>query len=145
MEEPSEKKSFDENGNALHGYNTERKKARRKHTQEPNVIVYQSEHVQGHRNDDIESLVNFIENTSKTKRPAGKSGAGNSNTMRVKSTSGNSKSRSRDKESTKREQMANNLQRCNSLEEVSKTKLEDLTVEKSTVSNQARNVYQHGT
>lgn len=43
------------------------------HIQEHNVKVYNAENVDGHRNDDIESLINFIEN-KEFKRKKGKSG-----------------------------------------------------------------------
>ncbi|XP_012287984.1 uncharacterized protein LOC105703852 isoform X2 [Orussus abietinus] len=128
-----EKKSLDENGNAVQGYNGERKKPRRKHTQEPNVIVYKAENVKGHRNDDIDSLINFIEN-KESKGKKGKTG----NAVRVKSSSG-AKPRTREKDS-KREQLSAKLQKSNSLEEISKTKLEDLTAEKSSSSSGASSV-----
>lgn len=134
-----EKKSLDENGNAVQVYNGERKKPRRKHTQEHNVKVYKAENVKGHRDiDDIESLVNFIEN-KESKNKKGKTG----NTVRVKSSSG-TKSRTREKD-TKREELPSKLQKSNSLEEISKTKLEDLTTEKSVSSSGASSVSsQHG-
>ena len=135
-----EKKSFDENGNAVQGYNGERKKSRRKNAQEPNVIVYQAENVKGHRDDpDIESLLSFIENKEcKTKK--GKT----SNSVKVKTTA-NAKSRTRDNKDIKREQIPTKLQKSNSLEEISKTKLEDLTTEKSTTSSGSSSVSsQHG-
>ncbi|XP_061935273.1 probable serine/threonine-protein kinase DDB_G0282963 isoform X4 [Apis cerana] len=134
-----EKKSLDENGNPVQ-YNGERKKPRRKHTQEPNVIVYSAENVEGHRNiDDIEILINFIEN-KESKSKKGKPG----NPVRVKTSSG-AKPRSREKD-TKREQLPAKLQKSNSLEEISKTKLEDLTTEKSVSSSGASSISsQHGT
>ncbi|XP_014484156.1 PREDICTED: uncharacterized protein LOC106749322 isoform X2 [Dinoponera quadriceps] len=143
MKDPSvsgEKKSLDENGNSLQTYNGERKKPRRKHTQEHNVKVYNSENVEGHRHDNnIEDLLNFIENgTSKNKK--GKTG----NPVRVKTSSG-TKPRTREKDS-KREQLPSKLQKSNSLEEISKTKLEDLTTEKSVSSSGASSISsQHGT
>ncbi|XP_043515329.1 uncharacterized protein DDB_G0287625-like isoform X1 [Frieseomelitta varia] len=135
-----EKKSLDENGNPVQSYNGERKKPRRKHTQEPNVIVYSAENVEGHRNDnDIDSLINFIEN-KESKSKKGKPG----NPVRVKTNSG-AKPRSREKD-TKREQLPAKLQKSNSLEEISKTKLEDLTTEKSVSSSGASSISsQHGT
>lgn len=133
-----EKKSLDENGNPVQSYNGERKKPRRKHTQEPNVIVYSAENVEGHRNDDIDSLINFIEN-KESKSKKGKPG----NPVRVKTNSG-AKTRSREKD-TKREQLPAKLQKSNSLEEISKTKLEDLTTEKSVSSSGASSISsQHG-
>jgi len=133
-----EKKSLDENGNAVQTYNGERKKPRRKHTQEHNVKVYNAENVEGHRNEDIDSLINFIENKdSKSKK--GKT----SNSVRVKTSSG-TKPRTREKD-TKREQLPSKLQKSNSLEEISKTKLEDLTMEKSVSSSGASSISsQHG-
>ncbi|XP_033216058.1 uncharacterized protein LOC117172348 isoform X3 [Belonocnema kinseyi] len=130
-----EKKSLDENGNAVQGYNNgERKKVRRKHTQEPNVIVYKAGEVEGHRNtEDIDSLLNFIEN-KESKGKKGKTG----NSVRVKANSG-AKPRNREKDS-KREQIPAKLHKSNSLEEISKTKLEDLTIEKSTSSSGASSV-----
>ncbi|XP_043584967.1 dentin sialophosphoprotein isoform X2 [Bombus pyrosoma] len=134
-----EKKSLDENGNPVQNYNGERKKPRRKHTQEPNVIVYSAENVEGHRNEDIDSLINFIEN-KESKSKKGKP----SNPVRVKTSSG-AKPRSREKD-TKREQLPAKLQKSNSLEEISKTKLEDLTTEKSVSSSGASSISsQHGT
>lgn len=134
-----EKKSLDENGNSLQTYNGERKKPRRKHTQEHNVKVYNSENVEGHRHDnDIETLVNFIENNN-SKSKKGKTG----NPVRVKTSSG-TKPRTREKD-TKREQLPSKLQKANSLEEISKTKLEDLTTEKSVSSSGASSISsQHG-
>lgn len=130
-----EKKSLDENGNAVQSYNNgERKKNRRKHTQEPNVIVYKAGEVEGHRNtEDIDSLLNFIEN-KESKGKKGKTGNG----VRVKANSG-AKPRNRDKD-TKREQIPAKLHKSNSLEEISKTKLEDLTIEKCTSSSGASSV-----
>jgi hypothetical protein len=142
MKDPSvsgEKKSLDENGNALQTYNGERKKPRRKHTQEHNVKVYNAENVEGHQgNEDIDSLINFIEN-KESKSKKGKTG----NPVRVKTSSG-AKPRTREKD-TKREQLPPKLQKSNSLEEISKTKLEDLTTEKSISSSGASSVSsQHG-
>ncbi|XP_036145997.1 actin cytoskeleton-regulatory complex protein PAN1 isoform X2 [Monomorium pharaonis] len=141
MKEPSvsgEKKSLDENGNAVQTYNGERKKPRRKHTQEHNVKVYNAENVEGHRNEDIDSLINFIEN-KESKSKKGKT----SNPVRVKTSSG-TKPRTREKD-TKREQLPSKLKKSNSLEEISKTKLEDLTTEKSVSSSGASSVSsQHG-
>ncbi|XP_076643624.1 twenty-four isoform X1 [Halictus rubicundus] len=126
-----EKKSLDENGNAVQNYNGERKKPRRNHTRELNVIVYNAENVEGHRNDeDIDTLINFIEN-KESKSKKSKPG----NPVRVKTSSG-AKPRSREKD-TKREQLPAKLQKSNSLEEISKTKLEDLTTEKSVSSSGA--------
>ncbi|XP_011346881.2 uncharacterized protein LOC105284797 isoform X2 [Ooceraea biroi] len=141
MKDPSasgEKKSLDENGNAVQTYNGERKKPRRKHTQEHNVKVYNAENVEGHRNEDIDSLINFIENKdSKSKK--GKTG----NPVRMKTSTG-TKPRTREKDA-KREQLPAKLQKSNSLEEISKTKLEDLTTEKSVSSSGASSVSsQHG-
>jgi len=140
MKDPSisgEKKSLDENGNALQTYNGERKKPRRKHTQEHNVKVYNAENVEGHRNEDIDSLINFIEN-KESKSKKGKTG----NPVRVKTSSGKPRTREKD---TKREQLPPKLQKSNSLEEISKTKLEDLTTEKSISSSGASSVSsQHG-
>lgn len=134
-----EKKSLDENGNPVQNYNGERKKSRRKYTQEPNVIVYNAENVEGHRNEDIDSLINFIEN-KESKSKKSKPG----NPVRVKASSG-AKPRSREKD-TKREQLPAKLQKSNSLEEISKTKLEDLTTEKSVSSSGASSISsQHGT
>ncbi|XP_017890922.1 dentin sialophosphoprotein-like isoform X2 [Ceratina calcarata] len=135
-----EKKSLDENGNPVQNYNGERKKPRRKHAQEPNVIVYNAENVEGHRNiEDIDSLINFIEN-KESKNKKGKPG----NLVRVKTSSG-AKPRSKEKD-TKREQLPAKLQKSNSLEEISKTKLEDLTTEKSVSSSGASSISsQHGT
>nr|XP_031838861.1 putative uncharacterized protein DDB_G0277255 [Nomia melanderi] len=111
--------------------NGERKKPRRNHTRELNVIVYNAENVEGHRNDeDIDTLINFIEN-KESKSKKGKPG----NPVRVKTSSG-AKPRSREKD-TKREQLPAKLQKSNSLEEISKTKLEDLTTEKSVSSSGA--------
>ncbi|XP_024880999.1 uncharacterized protein LOC112460521 isoform X3 [Temnothorax curvispinosus] len=144
MKDPSvsgEKKSLDENGNAVQTYNGERKKPRRKHTQEHNVKVYNAENVEGHRKDiveDIDSLINFIEN-KESKSKKGKTG----NPVRVKISSG-TKPRTREKD-TKREQLPSKLKKSNSLEEISKTKLEDLTTEKSVSSSGASSVSsQHG-
>ncbi|XP_015432642.1 PREDICTED: dentin sialophosphoprotein-like isoform X2 [Dufourea novaeangliae] len=132
-----EKKSLDENGNAVQNYNVERKKFKRK--QDLNVIVYRAENVEGHRNEDIDSLINFIEN-KESKSKKGKPG----NPVRVKTSSG-AKPRSREKDS-KREQLPAKLQKSNSLEEISKTKLEDLTTEKSVSSSGASSLSsQHGT
>ncbi|XP_034183705.2 twenty-four isoform X1 [Osmia lignaria lignaria] len=134
-----EKKSLDENGNAVQNYNGERKKSRRKQSQEPNVIIYNAEQVEGHRNEDIDSLINFIEN-KESKSKKGKPG----NPVRVKTSSG-AKPRSREKD-TKREQLPAKLQKSNSLEEISKTKLEDLTTEKSVSSSGASSISsQHAT
>lgn len=135
----AEKKSLDENGNAVQGHNGERKKVRRKHTQEPNVIVYKAENVEGHRNiEDIDTIVEFIEN----KESKGKKGKA-SNAVRVKAASG-TKPRTREKDA-KREQLPAKLQKSNSLEEISKTKLEDLTAEKSPCSSGASSISsQHG-
>ncbi|XP_018307024.1 actin cytoskeleton-regulatory complex protein PAN1 isoform X1 [Mycetomoellerius zeteki] len=136
MKDPSvsgEKKSLDENGNAVQTYNGERKKPRRKHTQEHNVKVYNAENVEGHRNEDIDSLINFIEN-KESKSKKGKTG----NPVRVKTSSG-TKPRTREKD-TKREQLPSKLKKSNSLEEISKTKLEDLTTEKSPSSSGASSV-----
>ncbi|XP_051160853.1 uncharacterized protein LOC127281269 isoform X4 [Leptopilina boulardi] len=138
VKDSGEKKSLDENGNAVQGYNNgERKKVRRKHTQEPNVIVYKAGEVEGHRNtDDIASLLNFIEN-KESKGKKGKTGNGG---VRVKAQNSGAKPRNRDKD-TKREQIpANKLHKSNSLEEISKTKLEDLTIEKCTSSSGASSV-----
>ncbi|XP_011261187.2 actin cytoskeleton-regulatory complex protein PAN1 isoform X2 [Camponotus floridanus] len=134
-----EKKSLDENGNAVQSYNDRfAKKLRRKHTQEHNVKVYNAENVEGHRNEDIDSLINFIEN-KESKSKKGKT----SNPVRVKTSSG-TKPRTREKD-TKREQLPSKLQKSNSLEEISKTKLEDLTTEKSVSSSGASSVSsQHG-
>ncbi|XP_035719544.1 uncharacterized protein DDB_G0287625-like isoform X3 [Vespa mandarinia] len=135
-----EKKSLDENGNAVQSYNAERKKRGKKHTQEPNVIVYNAESVVGHRNeDDIDSLLNFIE-SKESKGKKNKTG----NPVRVKSSSG-TKPRTREKDS-KREQLTAKLQKSNSLEEISKTKLEDLTTEKSISSSGTSSISsQHST
>jgi hypothetical protein len=130
-----EKKSLDENGNAVQGYNGEKKKSRLK----KNVIVYQSENVKGHRNADIDILISFIEN-KECKSKKGKAG----NSVKVKAAS-NTKSRSRDNKDIKREQIPTKLQKSNSLEEISKTKLKDLTTEKSTTSSGSSSVSsQHG-
>ena len=131
-----EKKSLDENGNSVQGYNNgERKKVRRKHTQEPNVIIYKAGEVEGHRNtEDIDSLLNFIEN----KESKGKKGKTSNNSVRVKANSG-AKPRNREKD-LKREHIPAKLHKSNSLEEISKTKLEDLTIEKSTSSSGASSV-----
>ncbi|XP_076682310.1 twenty-four isoform X3 [Andrena cerasifolii] len=134
-----EKKSLDENGNAVQNYNGERKKNGKKNIQEHNVIVYSAEAVEGHRNEDIESLINFIEN-KESKSKKGKPG----NPVRVKTNSG-AKPRSREKDA-KREQLPAKLQKSNSLEEISKTKLEDLTTENNISSSVASNLSsQHGT
>ncbi|XP_043265166.1 dentin sialophosphoprotein isoform X1 [Colletes gigas] len=135
-----EKKSLDENGNAVQNYNGERKKPRRKHTQEPNFVVYNSETIVGHRNEEnIDNIINFIEN-KESKSKKGKPG----NPVRVKTNSG-AKPRSRQKD-TKKEQLPAKLQKSNSLEEISKTKLEDLTTEKSVSSSGASSLSsQHGT
>lgn len=136
-----EKKSLDENGNSVQGYNGDRKKLRRKNTQEPpNVKTYMARDVKGHRDDeDIDSLLSFIEN-KETKGKKGKT----SNTVKVKATTG-TKSRSRDNKDIKREQIPNKLQKSNSLEEISKTKLEDLTTEISVTSSGSSSVSsQHG-
>ncbi|XP_046739333.1 uncharacterized protein LOC124407335 isoform X3 [Diprion similis] len=135
-----EKKSLDENGNAVQGYGNERKKSRRKHAQEPNIYkVYKAETIEGHRNMDIDSLINFIE----SKESKGKKGK-MTNTVRVKASSG-AKPRPREKDA-KREQLPAKLQKSNSLEEISKTKLEDLTAEKSISSSGASSISsQHGT
>ncbi|XP_015592935.1 uncharacterized protein LOC107266701 isoform X2 [Cephus cinctus] len=130
-----EKKSLDENGNAVQGYNGERKKSRRKYAhQEPNVIVYKAETVKGHRNEkDIDTLINFIENKdSKGKKDKAV------NAVRVK-TSSDAKPRAREKD-TKREETPAKLHKSNSLEEISKTKLEDLTAEKNTSSSGASSI-----
>lgn len=134
-----EKKSLDENGNAVQGYNGERKNKSRKKMQEPNVIVYQAENVKGHRHEsNIDFLINFIEN----KDSKGKKGKP-ANAVRVKNNNG-TKPRSREKDS-KREELPAKLQKSNSLEEISKTKLEDLTTEKGSVSSGASSVSsQHG-
>lgn len=122
----------------MQNYNGERKKSRRKQSQEPNVIIYNAEQVEGHRNEDIDSLINFIEN-KESKSKKGKPG----NPVRVKTSSG-AKPRSREKD-TKREQLPAKLQKSNSLEEISKTKLEDLTTEKSVSSSGASSISsQHG-
>ncbi|XP_015119684.1 uncharacterized protein LOC107042938 [Diachasma alloeum] len=135
-----DKKSLDENGNAVQGHNGERKKTRRKHTQEPNVIVYKAENVEGHQgNEDIDSLINFIEN-KESKGKKGKTSGGS--TVKVKTSTG-AKPRSREKDS-KREQLPSKLQKSNSLEEISKTKLEDLTAEKSSSSGSSSVSSQHG-
>ncbi|XP_063979737.1 uncharacterized protein LOC135163829 isoform X2 [Diachasmimorpha longicaudata] len=135
-----DKKSLDENGNAVQGHNGERKKTRRKHTQEPNVIVYKAENVEGHQgNEDIDSLINFIEN-KESKGKKGKTSGGS--TVKVKTSTG-AKPRSREKDS-KREQLPSKLQKANSLEEISKTKLEDLTAEKSSSSGSSSISSQHG-
>lgn len=128
---------MDENGNPVRNYNNgERKKSKKK--QEPNVIVYSAENVEGHRDEDIDSLINFIEN-KESKSKKGKPG----NPVRVKTSSG-AKPRSREKD-TKREQLPAKLQKSNSLEEISKTKLEDLTTEKSISSSGASSISsQHG-
>lgn len=65
-----EKKSLDKNGNAAQSHNDHFvKKFRRKHPQEHNVKVYSAENVEGHRNEDIDSLIKFIENkVSKSKK-----------------------------------------------------------------------------
>ncbi|CAK9825577.1 hypothetical protein ANTRET_LOCUS3554 [Anthophora retusa] len=128
-----EKKSLDENGNPVQNYNGERKKIKKKSNQELNVITYNAENVEGHRNEDIDSLINFIEN-KESKSKKGKP----SNSVRVKASSG-SKPRSREKD-TKREQLSAKLQKSNSLEEISKTKLEDLTTEKSVSSSGASSI-----
>ena len=135
-----EKKSLDENGNSVQGYNGERKKPRRKNAQEPNVIVYQAENVKGHRDDeDIDSLLSFIEN-KECKSKKGKT----SNSVKVKAAP-NPKSRSRDNKDIKREEIPTKLQKSNSLEEISKTKLEDLTTEKGTTSSESSSASsQHG-
>ncbi|KAJ8676422.1 hypothetical protein QAD02_012209 [Eretmocerus hayati] len=134
-----EKKSLDENGNAVQGFNGERKKNRRKIAQEPNVIVYKAENVKGHRDDDdIDSLINFIEN-KECKSKKGKA----TNNVKVKTS--NPKSRSRDNKDIKREQISSKILKSNSLEEISKTKLEDLTSEKNRVSSSSSSVSsQHG-
>ncbi|XP_011296830.1 uncharacterized protein tyf isoform X2 [Fopius arisanus] len=133
-----DKKSLDENGNAVQGHNGERKKTRRKHTQEPNVIVYKAENVEGHQgNEDIDSLINFIEN----KEAKGKKSKTSGSAVKVK-TSTAAKPRGREKDS-KREQLPSKLQKANSLEEISKTKLEDLTAEKSCSSGSSVSS-QHG-
>lgn len=123
----------------MQNYNGERKKLRRKHTHEPNVLVYKSESIEGHRNEEnIESLINFIEN-KESKSKKGKPG----NPVRVKTSTG-AKPRSREKD-TKKEQLSAKLQKSNSLEEISKTKLEDLTTEKSVSSSGASSLSsQHG-
>ncbi|XP_044598662.1 GATA zinc finger domain-containing protein 7-like isoform X2 [Cotesia glomerata] len=136
-----DKKSVDDSYNAAQSYNSERKKTRRKHAQEPNVIVYNAENVAGHRNDDIDSLLNFIESKD-SKNKKGKTP--NGNTIKIKSNTG-PKSRSKDKDS-KKDQLPSKLQKCNSLEEISKTRLEDLTTEKSLSSSEASSFSsQHGT
>lgn len=122
----------------MQNYNGERKKNGKKNIQEHNVIVYSAEAVEGHRNEDIESLINFIEN-KESKSKKGKPG----NPVRVKTNSG-AKPRSREKDA-KREQLPAKLQKSNSLEEISKTKLEDLTTENNISSSVASNLSsQHG-
>ncbi|XP_066585679.1 serine-rich adhesin for platelets-like isoform X2 [Prorops nasuta] len=128
-----EKKSLDENGNAVQGFNSERKKATKK-KKETNVIVYKAQDVKGHHYEqDIENQINFIENKDSKVRK-GKS----NNPVRVKTNSG-AKPRAKGKDS-KREQLPTKLQKSNSLEEISKTKLEDLVAEKSLSSSGASSV-----
>lgn len=99
--------------------------------------MYQAEKVKGHRDDeDIDSLLSFIENKD-FKSKKGKT----SSSVKVK-TASNTKSRSRDNKDIKRE--PTKLQKSNSLEEISKTKLEDLTTEKSTSSGSSSVSSQHG-
>ena len=117
---------MDENGNPVQ-YNGERKKPRRKHTQEPNVIVYSAENVEGHRNiDDIEILINFIEN-KESKSKKGKPG----NPVRVKTSSG-AKPRSREKD-TKREQLPANYKSLIHLKKYLRLNLKILQQRKASV------------
>ena len=103
--------------------------------------MYQAENVKGHRDDeDIDVLISFIEN----KECKGKKGKTGNNSVKVKATA-NTKSRSRDNKDIKRESITNKLQKSNSLEEISKTKLEDLTSDKSTSSSGSNSISsQHG-
>ncbi|XP_014224663.1 dentin sialophosphoprotein-like isoform X1 [Trichogramma pretiosum] len=126
-----EKKPLDENGNSVLG--VDRKK--RKPKVEQNVVVYKAADVKGHRDDnDIDSLVNFIENKD-TKSKKGKQPS--NNTVKIKTSTG-TKSRSRDNKDAKREEVPAKLQKTISLEEISKTKLEDLTTD-NPISSEASN------
>ncbi|XP_014219841.1 uncharacterized protein DDB_G0284459 isoform X2 [Copidosoma floridanum] len=157
--ESSSEKAVDVNGNSVQSSNSaserngERKKPRRKNTQEANCITYPAQKVPGHRDDNIDSLVNFIENKDvkgkkgKTSSGGGGGGGGSSSSssIKVKATQANAKSSrsSRDSKDTggkKREQVSGKLQKSNSLEEISKTKLEDLTAESGAASSCSNSV-----
>lgn len=141
----AEKKSLDENGNAVHGYGGERKKMRKKNTQDAKVLTYKSENVEGHvKTDNINEILKHINGSPNDKVDKEKRGGKkNNNPTKGKSTTSGAKSdkpRGREKDS-KRDQVRNKLHKSNSLEEISKTKLEDLTVEKNANSRETESTF----
>ncbi|KAI5722653.1 hypothetical protein M8J76_011546 [Diaphorina citri] len=105
------KPSYDENGNALN--QTDRKKVRR-HKAKNEKNTYLAETVDGFRGySELHELLLFIENEPGSKKK-------NKMTQQKKKTKD-------DSEQPKKRKGKEKLTKCNSLEEISKTKLEDLT------------------
>ncbi|XP_075219774.1 uncharacterized protein LOC142323647 isoform X4 [Lycorma delicatula] len=132
-----EKKTVDENGNALASnrletVTTDRKGKRRLKMKNYRNIV-PAEKIEGHRGEDnIESLIQYIESPSSgnniEQNKAGKTRQTNGPVNLVsKGTRGVNKIRAKEDEGRKRRGKETKLHKCNSLEEISKTKLEDLT------------------
>ncbi|KAK3927455.1 Glutamyl-tRNA(Gln) amidotransferase subunit A [Frankliniella fusca] len=138
----SERKNLDVNGNALHqGSGSERKSRARKHKTDNNNYVL-SEKIPGHRGDtqDINELILFIESPSNCQdiksSVSGKNNRNSNGPVNIKdSKQRNSSSNGKRSETTgvkvKAEKRKSNekqkLQKSNSLEEISYSKLSDLT------------------
>lgn len=137
----SDKKSFDENGNALHqGSGSERKfKTRKNKTDNNNYVL--SEKIPGHRGDtqDINELLHFIESSNCQDSKTTVSGKNNRNSngpvnlkeSKQRNSSSNGKRSEPSGAKVKSEKRKSNekqkLKKSNSLEEISCSKLSDLT------------------
>ncbi|XP_068623823.1 uncharacterized protein [Battus philenor] len=116
------KKSLDENGNAVQGFSSplsgssQQKKPRRKKSSK-NETVIKSQEIDGYQgNKDLNEVLRFIESNAETTR---------GNKVRAKHKDDDDKGKKRSTE--RRKDKENKMKRATSLEELSRTKLEDLT------------------
>lgn len=127
-------KSLDENGNAVQGFSSplsgssQHKKPRRKKSSK-NETVIDCQQLDGYRGDkaDVNELLRFIESNPETRGP--KMRAKHKDDTDDKATKKRSSERRKDKEKVKR---------ASSLEELSRTKLEDLTARAATAPKPER-------
>ncbi|KAL1453863.1 hypothetical protein WDU94_010170 [Cyamophila willieti] len=114
------KSGYDENGNALN--QTDRKKQRRHNKMKNEKNTYLAETVDGFRgNSKLSELLLFIENEPGNKNKKHKHQLTQQHTASKKNKTKD------DSEQPKKRKGKEKLTKCNSLEEISKTKLEDLT------------------
>uniref|UniRef100_A0A1B6DUC7 Uncharacterized protein n=1 Tax=Clastoptera arizonana TaxID=38151 RepID=A0A1B6DUC7_9HEMI len=109
-------KPVDENGNAIGSSNATTRRSNRKiNKHKVNSKTLLGKEIEGHVNfEDIDETLKFIESTSETNEPKKLSKSDSRGSYKIRA-----KARTKD--------TARRLQKCNSLEEVSKSKLEDLT------------------